>query len=162
MVTFNEPIASFVALASLEEEVLSQTSIKYEVSNLVDLIKIRVANRPVAEVAEGLLEETFALRVDILRWLAINGLDLHHFSELLKTYIAENLQLVQYSELSNTISRVLNSYQTIVCPALEHLSGALEGIVKDINEQGIEYNSFKLMSLHPFPQIRAVKNWLDA
>lgn len=162
MIPINEPIGGFVALANLEKDIFSQKSIKQDIANLVDLITIRSKEKTIEEVANSLLENIFDLRFDLVKWLADNDKDLNSYFEALNKHISVNLQLASFSDLADTISRVLLAYEKIVSPMFENLPNSFEEIAEDIQKKKPEYDSFKMLSLHPAPQIKYLKNWMDA
>lgn len=162
MIAINESIGRFVALANLEKDIFSQKSIEQDVEDLVDLITIRIKDKSVDEVANGLLENIFDLRFELIEWLADNDKDLNFYLEFLSKHISVNLQLAPYSNLAETISSVLLSYEKIVSPIFESLPNSFEDIFDEIQKNKPEYNTFKIFSLHPSPQIRYLKNWIDS
>lgn len=162
MLALNEPIGRFVALANLEKDILSQKSIEQDVANLVDLITIRVKDKSIEEVANGLLENIFDLRFELIKWLAQNEQGISNYLTIIDRHIAANLQLASFSKLAETISSVLLSYGNIVSPIFESQPNLFENIVTDIQENKSEYNSFKAFSHHPSPQVKYLKNWIDA
>jgi hypothetical protein len=162
MLAINEPIGRFVALANLEKNILSQKSIEQDVVNLVDLITIRIKDKSVDEVANSLLENIFDLRFDLIEWLADNDKDLNFYLKFLSKHISVNLQLAPFSNLAETISSVLLAYEKIVSPIFEALPNSFEDILEDIQKNKPEYDTFKLFSLHPSPQIKYLKNWIDS
>lgn len=162
MIAINESIGRFVALANLEKDIFSQKSIEQDVADLVDLITIRIKHKPVDEVANSLLENIFDLRFEIIEWLANNDKDLSFYLDFLNKHISVNLQLAHFSNLAETISSVLLAYEQIVSPILESLPNTFENILAEIQNIKPEYNTFKILSLHPSPQIKYLKNWIDS
>ncbi|MEO1713424.1 MAG: hypothetical protein AAFU60_08830, partial [Bacteroidota bacterium] len=100
MIAINEPIGRFAALANLEKKIFSQRSIEQDIKNLIDLISIRIKEKSVDEVANGLLENIFDLRVELINWLASNDKDLNFYHAFLSKHISVNLQLAPYSDLA--------------------------------------------------------------
>jgi hypothetical protein len=161
MLAINESIGRFVALANLEKDIFSQKSIEQNVADLVDLITMRVKDKPVDEVAHSLLENTFNLRLEVIEWFIHQDKGLNFYLESLIKHIAVNLQLSPYSNLAEAISSVLSAYEKIVSPKiLESIS--LEDIFHGTQENKPVYNTFKILSFHPSPQIKYLKNWLDS
>ncbi|HMQ49103.1 MAG TPA: hypothetical protein PKA00_16615 [Saprospiraceae bacterium] len=161
MVAINEPIGGFVALANLEKGLFAQRSIEQEVANLVDLISIRIKEKSVEEVADSLFEKLFDLRIDLIKWLLESKKDLNYYLASLNKHITVNLQIAPYSDLAETISSVLLAYKKIITPLFESLPLSLEGFVESIQKGKLEYDTFNLFSIHPSPQIRSLKNWID-
>lgn len=162
MIAINESIGRLVALANLEKNIFSQKSIEQDIEDLVDLISIRIKEKSVDEVANGLLENIFDLRFEVLNWLASNDKDLNFYHDSLSKHISVNLQLAPYSDLAETMSSILLSYEKIVSPIFESLSNSFEDILDEIKRKKPEYNTYKMFSLHPSPQIRYLKNWIDS
>ena len=162
MIAINEPIGRFVALANIEKDIFSQKSIEQDVANLVDLITIRIKDKSIDDVANNLLENIFDLRFDLMEWLSNNDKDLNFYLKNLSKHISVNLQLAPYSNLAETISSVLLAYETIVSPIFESLQNSFEVILRDIQKNRPEYDTFKIFSLHPSPQVRYLKNWIDS
>lgn len=162
MIAINEPIGGFVALVNLEKDILSQQSIESSVANLVDLIKIRIQEKSIEEVANSLLENIFDLRIDLIEWLAGNDKNLKNYFESLEKHISVNLQLSPFSNLAETISTVLLAYDKIVSPLFKPLSSSFNNLLEELNKNKPEYHTFKLFALHPSPQIKFLKDWIDA
>lgn len=162
MLAIHEPIGRFVALVNLEKNILSQRPIEQEVINLVDLIKVRIKDKPIEEVANSLLENVFYLRFDIFEWLVDNDKDISFYRESLGKHISVNLQLAPFSDLAAVISSVLLAYENIVSPIFENLPDSFEQIIRNIQKNRPEYDTFKLLSFHPSPQIKFLKNWIDS
>jgi hypothetical protein len=162
MIAINEPIGRFVALANLEKNILSQKSIEQDVANLVDLITIRSKEKSVEEVANSLLENIFDLRFDLVEWLANNDKNLNFYFEAIHKHISVNLQLAPFSNLAETISTVLLTYENIVSPIFDNLPNSFEEILEDVQKNKPEYDTFKMFSLHPAPQVKYLKKWIDS
>ncbi|MEM8524273.1 MAG: hypothetical protein AAGG68_06505 [Bacteroidota bacterium] len=162
MVAINRSIGRFVALANLEKDIFSQRSIEQNVADLVDLITIRIKGKSVDEVANGLLENIFDLRFDVIEWLAHIDKDLNFYLDFLSKHISVNLQLAPFSNLAEAISSVLLVYQKIVSPIFGTLPNSFKDILDEIQKSRPEYSTFKIFSLHPSPQIRYLKNWIDS
>lgn len=158
----NEPIGRFIALANLNKDLISQNSIEQDVENLVDLIKIRINDKSIDNVANGLLSKIFDLRFDLIKWLANNDKSLSGYLDTVNNHISINLQLAPYSDLAKAISTVLLSYEQIISPILESLPDSLEEILEGTQKNKPEYDTFKLFALHPSPRMKYLKNWLDA
>ena len=159
MLAVNESVGRFVALANLEKDILSQQSIEQDVADLVDLITLRIKDNHISKVADGLLESIFKLRFDVLEWLVDNGKKTNDYFEFINERTAANLQLAPYSDLAKTVSYVLLNYEKITSPNIENFS---KHIKKIRNGEKPEYQTLKELSRHPSPQIRSLKNWVDA
>lgn len=159
MLAVNESVGRFVALANLEKDMLSQQSIDQDVTDLVDLITLRIKDNHISEVADSLLESMFKLRFDILEWLVENDRKTNDYFDFINERIAANLQLTPYSDLAKTISYVLLNYEKITAPNIEKLS---QHINKIQHNEKPEYQTLKELSRHPSSQIRSLKNWVDA
>lgn len=162
MLAVNEPIGRFIALANLEKDILLQKSIEQDIANLVDLITIRVKDKSIEEVANGLLESIFDLRFELIKWLAENKQGISNYLTIIDKHIAANLQLASFSKLAEAVSSVLLTYGNIVSPIFESQPNLFANIVTNIQENKPEYNSFKAFSHHPSPQVKYLKNWIDA
>lgn len=162
MLAINEPIGRFVALANIDKNIVTQKSIAQDVANLVDLITIRSKDRSIEQIADGLLENIFDLRFVLLEWLADNNKDVKFYHKNINKHISVNLQLAPFSDLAETISNVLINYEKIVSPIFEALPNSFKNIVEDVQKNKPIYDTFKMLSLHPSPQIRLLKDWIDS
>lgn len=162
MIALNEPIGRFVALANLEKNIFSQKSIEKDVSDIVDLITIRIKDKSLEEVSESLLENIFDLRFDLIEWLGNNDKDFNFYIESIDKHIAVNLQLAPFSNLAEAISKTLLAHQKIVSPIFDSMSNTFEDIYEEIQNNKPEYDSFKMFSLHPSPQVKYLKEWIDS
>ncbi len=162
MIVINEPIGRFVAFANLEKDLLHHKSIEHDISNLVDLISIRSKDKSIEVVANSLLENIFNLRFELIEWLANREKDQNDYFTAINNYISVNLQLSPYSNLAETISTVLLAYENIVAPTFKNIPNTFNEIRENIRKNRPEYDTFKLLSLHPSPQIKYLKKWIDA
>lgn len=162
MLALKEPIGGVVALANLENDYFAKQPIKQDAIELVDLIKIRIQEQPIEEVARGLLANIFSLRFEIIVWFADNDKDFNFFLDKLNEIIAENIQLARFSKLADTISSVLLAYSTIISSAMKEIPNGLEQIAGDIRANKPEYNTLSLLTQHPSPQMQYFKKWIDA
>ena len=162
MIAIEEPIGKFVALANLEENLVATTAIRQDVANLVDLIKVRVKDRSVQEVADSLQEEVFELRVELIKWLVSSNSNINDYLENLNNHISVNLQVAPYSDLSEAVSVVLMAYEDILRPAMQSLEQSTVRELSGIINGPLEYDTFKVLALHPSPQIKYLKDWVDA
>ncbi len=162
MLTTSEPIGRFIALANLDKGIISQTSIEHSIENLVDLITLRVQKKSIEEVANGLLDKVFDLRFEVLEWLADKDKNTTDYFESLNSHISVNLQLAPYSDLANTISSVLMAYEQIVSPIFAAFPPSFREIFEGLQKSKPHYDSLQFLSIHPSPQTRYVKKWIDA
>lgn len=161
MLAINEPIGRYIALANLERN-LFHKSIEEDVTDLVDLIRIRIKDKPVDQVADSLLESMFKLRLDLIQWLANNNKETSSYLNSLNEHTAVNLQLAPFSSLAEAISVVLLSYEKIILPIFESTPDSFKDIFEEIKNNKPNYDSFKMLSLHPSPRVKYLKNWIDA
>ena len=161
MLVVNNPVGRIIALANLEENILGQGQMDHHIEDLVDLIKIRVQDTPIEEVANGLLENVFDLRFEVLEWLSDNDKDVSFFQEVIRNHIGVNLQIAPYSDLAKTISSVLLAYENILTPILEKLPSSFSKIFGGVNHKP-DYETFKSLLSLPVPQIQYLVHWLDA
>jgi len=163
MLAANEPIGRFIVLANIEKDVLSKSSIEQDIENLIDLIKIRISNKSIENVSESLLNQVFDLRFEVLEWLANENKSVSNYFEKVNEIIADNLQLGNYSDLADTISEVLLTYEKIAAPIANMIEGdTFEELLKNIQESKPNYEMLNLISLHPSPQVKYLKNWIDS
>jgi hypothetical protein len=162
MIALSESIGRFVALANLEKNIVSQASIEQAITDLIDLITIRIQEQSVDQVADSLLENVFNLRFELIEWLAKKNKDLNFYIQSFNQHLAVNLQLAPYSILANTISSVLLSYEHIIAPRFESIYNSFEDITSVVQNDKPTYSMFKMLALHPSPQIQSVKNWIDS
>jgi len=162
MIVASEPVGRFIAFANLEKKLFSKKSIGQDIANLIDLIIIRSKNNSIEEVANGLLENIFDLRITLLEWLADNNKDLKFLLTNINEYISVNLQLAPFSSLADSISDVLINYQKIVSPIFNSLPNSFKDILETVKNNKLSYDIFKILSLHPSPQVKYQKEWIDS
>ncbi len=162
MLTINEPIGRFIALANLEKNMLPSKSIEQDISNLIDLICLRIKHEPIETVANSLLESMFNLRMEIMAWLANNDKPLDWYLSVLDQHIVANIQLSPFSILAETVSLVLLKYKEILLPVLETQPQSFDEIINSMYVNKPRYDTFRIFDIHPSPQIKYFKKWLDA
>ncbi|HKK79389.1 MAG: hypothetical protein GVY26_08925 [Bacteroidetes bacterium] len=162
MIAIEEPIGKFIALANLEQNLVVTTAIRQDVANLVDLIKVRIKDRSVQEVADTLREEVFELRIELIKWLANSNSNINDYLETLNNHISVNLQMAPYSNLAEAVSVVLMGYENIVRPAVQSLEPSTLRELNGVVNGPLEYDTFKVLALHPSPQVSYLKSWVDA
>lgn len=162
MLAISEPIGRFVALANLEKTLFSQKPLEQDIANLIDLITIRIKDQSLEEVSNSLLENIFDLRLDLVEWLVDNNTEVNFYLEPMNKHISKNLQLASFSSLAETVSKVLLTYEKIVSPIFKTLPVSFKDTLEDIQKNKLKYGNFKVFSLHPSPQIKYLKNWMDA
>lgn len=155
----------FIALAN-EEKFIEKVTLRQDIKNLIDLIKIRIKEESIDVVANGLLRDFFDLRLHLIVWL---GQEKKKFSDYLGTLnvlIADYLQLSQYSDLSEMMVSVLQAHEKIVAPimtSLAHNGSDWEKAAEEISTNKPTYEGLLLMTLHhPSPRVQYMKNCLDA
>jgi len=162
MLAISKSIGQFVALANLEKDMFSQKSLKQDVEDLIDLITIRIKDKSANEVADSLLENVFNLRFELFDWLAKNDKDLNFYVNSLTEHLSDNLQLAPYSHLADTVSTVLSAYEIIVSPIFESISDSFHDSIRQMQKHRPDYSGFNFLSLHPSPQVKYLKNWIDS
>lgn len=162
MLAFNKPIGRFIALANLEKDIIPENIISQRVSDLVDLITIRVKEQPIEDVSESLLERVFDLRYELIEWLVDNNKDFNFILETINENISVNLQLAPYSELAKTITKVLMAYEKILSPIASNLPISMDTVFNSNQNAKLSYGALDIFSNHPLPQIRTLKDWMDA
>ena len=77
--------------------------------------------------------------------------------------ISRNLNLPMYSELASSVSTVLQTYEQIAAPIASTIKeNSFEEIRKNVRNNRPTYESISFILLHPSPQIRYLKKWIDA
>lgn len=164
MITTKEPISRFIVLTHNYKNVLNKSSIEHQVEDLIDIISFRIHNKPIDEVADTVLEKIFELRFEFIEWFFTNH---HHkslFNELqlaINKDIALKIQLSPYSHLAKTIALTLDTYGKIFAPIYDNPE-SIEKFLKNTDDSKPTYETFKLLSLHPSPQMQFFKKWMDA
>ena len=162
MLGASKSVGEIIVLASLEKEILTRKSLRQSVEDLLDLIKTRVKNKPIEEVAQSLLDNMFRVRHEVLQWFSAKDLNLNDYFGVLNEQIASNLRMAHFSDLSKSLSNVLLAYENILSPIVTRFSPDIQESFSDIKDFNVEYDMIKLLSLHPSPRISYVKKWVDA
>jgi len=88
-----------------------------------------------------------------------NDKKIKDYFDFINERTAANLQLAPYSDLAKTVSYVLLNYEKITSPNIENFSKHIKEIR---NGEKPQYQILKELSRHPSPQIKSLKNWVDA
>ena len=163
MITTRKPIGSFIVLANTQKGTITKSSIENNIESLIDSIKIRVDEKGLNEVSEQLLTKIFDLRFEVLEWLSINKININDYFEKINNQIVQNRQLGIYSELSKTIANVLENHELIVVPMIKKMGfHNFNETLNNIQEHKPNYDTIRMLSCYPQPQIIFFKNWIDA
>lgn len=160
MLAINEPIGRFIAVSNLEKPALLPKHIEQDIGELVDLICLRIMRYPIETVVSGLMEYVFNLRIELFVWLAGNNKELNQYFESFGKHISVNTQILPFSRLAQSVSDVLSAYHTIVSPIWE-AKEKLE-IKNNAHYGKLQYNMLQFLESHPSPQVRYIKQWVDA
>jgi hypothetical protein len=166
MLSTREPISRLIFLAHNNKKVLNKSSIEHQIEDLIDIVSYRLNSKPIEVVAESVLDKIFELRFEFIDWFFTNHQDKNIFTELqekINEEIAAKIQLSQYSSLAKTIAITLDTYGQIFTPIYEKLdTGVLEQVLHNTEDSKPTYETFKLLSYHPAPQMQYLKKWMDA
>ena len=160
--TLNESIHKIVVLQQLNQGVALETKFEQQIETLVGLLKIRITEKSISEVANSLLEQTFDVRISALEWFGNNEVNTTDFSHLMNDLMVKNIQLAPYSTLAETLSKVLMVQSDIVAPIFNQLPNTFEDVAADISKERPTYSMVKMMLLLPTPKQKYIKYWIDA
>lgn len=157
------PVGRLIVHANNHKDLIPNFSLENKINNLVDLIKLRTLNHSLEEVADGLLPELFELRIDLLEYLASKGSNVEDYFKAIDKEIANNLNVNANLELSKTIATSLEWYSKIIFPLTQRIDLKNFGqLLNSVEENRPNYGIVKLLSYHPSPQVRYIKNWADS
>ncbi|HFA48942.1 MAG TPA: hypothetical protein ENJ95_07995 [Bacteroidetes bacterium] len=162
MLATREPLGRFIVLAHNEKGIITKSSIEQEIDDLVDIIKVRVQSKKLKAVAESLYERIFEIRFDVIEWSANQNISVSDYLHKINHEIANKLQLAHYSDLAKEAATVLDVHEKIFSPIAEKLTLDNFGqLLDELNNNKPTYETIKLLSIHPAPQIQYLKKWLD-
>jgi len=163
MITIGESFSKIIISENIRKDGTSKAPMERDIDDLIDLIKIRLSDKTIVELADSVLETVFELRLKVVEWFAKNGGDINHYFEEINHLIAKNLNLANYSKLADTVANLLIVHEKIIAPIIEKSTLNGFGDISEIIESDKpSYNTIKLMSLLPSPQAIYLKRWIDA
>lgn len=161
MLILESPTVNFISRYSQEEfPGKSKSSLQSNIEKLIDLIIARNEDRTLEELANGLKEDTFNLRFDIIEWLVDEGKDQNDYFKALDTHITVNLQLSHFNKLAEAVSNVLLLYRKIALQSFVGIS--LKEHSYSIKNEKPTYSTVEMLSDHPNPRTKYIKNWVDS
>lgn len=160
MLILESPTANFISRFSLDKIGNNESPLQNNIEKLVDLIIARSEDRKIEEVANGLKEDIFNLRFDILEWLVSEGKDKNDYFKALDTHITVNLRLSHFSKLAQAVGNVLLLYRTVALQSFEGIS--LKEHSYSIRNEKPTYSTLEMLSGHPNPRTKFIKNWVDS
>ena len=158
MFVANQITGDFIVLAN-RNNISRYDSISESFNNLIDLARIRVKEKTIEEVANSLLEPLFNLRGQLYRQEGRKKF-INLFQEGVTKELANKIQLSAYSELADTVSKVLMAYGDIAMPIFSSLKKYEEGT--NTSTTNIKYSVLKDISAFPLPTFKYFKKWADA
>lgn len=157
MLASKTSIGHFIALAN-EQNLITKVSLRQDIKNLIDLIKIRINDQSIEEVANSLLKDVFNLRFIFIQWLAQDDGRVKYYQEALNVLIADRLQLSEYSDLAKEVVWGIETYEKIVSDLKEKKGGVAE----IAQEHRPSYEGMLMLLQHPSPRVQYLKHWVDA
>ncbi len=147
----------------LQPDIVKKKPFGNDLRNWVDLLKIRIQEQPIEEVAESLLRETFNLKLAYGEWFGQGGYRNKEFM------IFSCKNQVQKEQLPDTFFSVVQEYESI----FERISKKRNN--QELGGQDFErpnhdemiferpnYDGMILMPLlHPSPKVQYLVNWFN-
>lgn len=160
MFATKEPIGRYLLFAH-SNQIFDKPSMENKINDLLNLIDDHVIHNNIGDLNDVILEKTFDLRLDVLELFAKKQESVHSFLEKMNTLIVKNEQLALFSNLAQIVSDILAAYHTIVGDITQSLSITHFNDLLNPPKTSITYHSFKILKLHPSPQIRFLTKWLE-
>lgn len=163
MLGASKPLSKFIVLAHQQKDIIAAASVGQAIDDLVDIIKTRIQEKSIEEVAESIVEKVFDTRLNLLEWFVQEEKSLADYHIQMNEVLAHKLQLAPYSVLSETVALVLSLQEKIALPISEALNTEQFNKVRStIAHNKISYDVVKLFALHPAPQVQCLKQWVNA
>lgn len=161
MITTGETIGGLIGQAKAENTAFKPV-IEKDIEQIVDLITFRIAKQPIEEVAVKLRKDVFNLRYEVLHWLAEQQLTFQNYFQALKEFSHDKIESEAHSDLSLSLAQAFNYYRAIVAPIARQLEvNDMQTLVDIAPDHSPDYETLSLLSLHPSPEIRYLKKWID-
>lgn len=156
-------MSSVISLSFIERKHLfAKSSLENAISDLVDLIKVRLGRDSIEAVSEGLRETIFDLRLEVLEWLSVHQKTVSEYDAALNQIISGYLAHQPYSKLNASMAEVLAAYSRITDPLRRLISGQTEEKLETIGYNKPTYGLLKAMALLPIPDFQAFLKFTNA
>ncbi len=155
-----QPMTAYMSI--LRNEETNNSSLKNAFDELVDLISIRIENKSIDEVADGLKEKVFDIRLDLISSLSNNHINFENYFDLINEKISAINYALNHAELFDTQKKTLLIFKKIIFKFIT------EKNITDFKDAQIElqnnlpnYSAFIFLKSHPNPQTKYFPKWLD-
>lgn len=160
MLVTEKPIGRYITYTYNQQENKSQSPVNQKVDDLIDLIKIRVQDREVEEVAVEFREKIFALKFGLMKSIAAHESGISAYISRINQKIDQDMKSVPHPELAAAISLFLD--EKIFADKGKFNMDRLGAILKNSNGNTLDYNMLEWFALHPAPKIQSLKKWVDS
>ena len=135
-------------------------SLEKAFNKLIDLIKIRLQSQNIEAISNGLLEETFEIRLDIISWLAGNFDTIRSYIDTINSEISDINYQASHTELFHSLEKTLYVTNKITLEAYKEKEiNDFEEIKNNIQANRPTYKSFHFLRTQP--QTEYFVKWLD-
>lgn len=108
MLPIKDSFGKFKNLASLQGKLIEKNSMENSINDLIDLIKHRIQEKPIAVVASGLKEHLFDLKTSLAEWETQGKLDGIELETDFDLYSRLNSRSITYERLHMASSKVVD------------------------------------------------------
>lgn len=155
--------SSVISLSFIERKHLfTKSSLEKAITDLVDLIKVRLGRDSAEAVSEGLRQTIFDLRIDVFEWLSDHQKTFPEYEEALNQIIVDCLACQPFNELNASLAEVLAAYSSITEPLRRLFPNQFDEVLEVMDDTKPTYGLVKAMALLPIPDFQAFSKFIDA
>lgn len=155
--------SKLIRLATSKEKGVKSSAIRSRTEKLLQLISSYIQENTLAEVPESLLAELHIIRYELMDCYASNGTTLDDLYQETDEYILDKYKQGSHLDLSLTIAEVLSNQEQVTVAMFEKMeTSSFEDMVNKSQENRVDYNTIKIISTIPSPQLKLFKGWTDA
>jgi len=159
--SITQPMTAYMSI--LRDEKINNFSSANAFDELVDLISIRIQNKHIDEVAEGLKAKIFDARLDVIHGLSGEKEDIENYLDHINQKISTIQHELHHAELFNTLKDSLFIFQKIINEIFnQKQTDNSKEIQIDLQNNRPTYGTFLFLQSHPHPQTRYFTKFLDA
>ena len=161
MLVTEKPIGRYITYTYNQQRDKSQFTVNQKVDDLIDLIKVRIADRTIEEISAEFREKIFALKFGVMKSVAAHESGISAYISSINQKIGRDMQSVPHRNLAAAISLFLDEKIFAGSKGKFNMDN-LGLILKNANDNAPHYSMLEWLALHPAPKIQSLKKWVDS
>lgn len=160
MLVTEKPIGRYITY-TYQQSNKPQLAVNQKVDDLIDLVKTRIKEKAIEEVAVELRERIFTLKFGLMKSVAAHESGISAYIAGINQKIDKDMQSVSHRNLAAAISLFLDE-KIFTQNKNKFNTNNLESILKNTKDNTLDYKMLEWFALHPAPKIQSLKKWVDS